>query len=908
MHIHKDSERVVAMNKHVSLEIVQEPHTRKKIYITFPFPYMNGRLHIGHGFTLIKGDILAKYKRMNGYDVLFPFAFHCTGMPIKAASDNLREELTSGKKGKQYSNMVKMGIPENEIPRFIDPTYFFEYFPKHAMSDLKKLQVSVDWTRSFITTNSNPYYSKFVQWQFNKLRDKGLVYFGSRHVIWSTKNNQACSDHARASGEGVKPKKYGLIFLKLLTRNVFQEKFSKEFEFPKEFPKELYISVMTSDTSNAQSDTQSNTMTVTHLEINPNHEFICVKLADGKFVIMNEWCATNCSFQNFMPEFGSNAVNSSIFNIKGSFLVGMQCGDDVSNALEIKPNSHIKPYKGSGIVFKKNNDNNDIKEIHVTKRDYYEPADKVVARSGDRCIVAYGDGWFLKYSDESWKTQTIQAIETHMTELSLIVKEMLIGTVKSFQDKTFSRSKETTLGTEIPWEQEYYIDSLSDSTVYMMYYTICNFLHTDINGQTLNEKYNINASQMTYDVWDFIFLDGVSLPKKCGIDESVLYEMQKEFQYWYPLDMRISAKDLLSNHLPFCLMHHLAILGKDMIPRNIFINGYLTINNNKMSKSVGNFVTLRDAIEKYTVDATRFTLADSGDDINDGMFDPGTATTMIDKLQQKIEWTMANYPNKDLSQKHRDGYFKHIDTMFHEQMQMCLKNAKESYEQYRFKRVCHWAFNELDRIRKNYENWCTSIGMHSDLIRKYVEVQTLFLAPIIPNYCGNIWNNLLKKKDCILDAEFPVVHDYSENIIDKCMFWENIWKDIHHQLNFAEKKKIAVKCISLEFVRNVPQWHRIVSDIMNDDTKDKREKIKNVSAFIGKQKINKKEKKKIIGSIAKNGCLDLTSFVFKDSEFQEMVKLMNDNIQTFTLVYKISDERDDLLPNKAKVILIKKKE
>jgi tRNA synthetases class I (I, L, M and V) len=52
--------------------------------VTFPYPYMNGVLHIGHAFSLTKAVFRAQYERHLGKNVLFPFAFHCTGMPIQA--------------------------------------------------------------------------------------------------------------------------------------------------------------------------------------------------------------------------------------------------------------------------------------------------------------------------------------------------------------------------------------------------------------------------------------------------------------------------------------------------------------------------------------------------------------------------------------------------------------------------------------------------------------------------------------------------------------------------------------------------------------------------------------------------------------------------------------------------------
>jgi leucyl-tRNA synthetase len=50
---------------------------------TFPYPYMNGSLHLGHGFTVSKIEFATGFQRMLGKRALFPVGFHCTGMPIK---------------------------------------------------------------------------------------------------------------------------------------------------------------------------------------------------------------------------------------------------------------------------------------------------------------------------------------------------------------------------------------------------------------------------------------------------------------------------------------------------------------------------------------------------------------------------------------------------------------------------------------------------------------------------------------------------------------------------------------------------------------------------------------------------------------------------------------------------------
>ena len=70
-----------------------EDISKPKFMATFPYPYMNGRLHLGHVFTISKAAFAVFYERLKGKQALFPFAFHCTGMPIKACADRLKREL-----------------------------------------------------------------------------------------------------------------------------------------------------------------------------------------------------------------------------------------------------------------------------------------------------------------------------------------------------------------------------------------------------------------------------------------------------------------------------------------------------------------------------------------------------------------------------------------------------------------------------------------------------------------------------------------------------------------------------------------------------------------------------------------------------------------------------------------------
>ena len=97
------------------------------------------------------------------------------------------------------------------------------------------------------------------------------------------------------------------------------------------------------------------------------------------------------------------------------------------------------------------------------------------------------------------------------------------------------------------------------------------------------------------EVWDAVLL-GKPLPEGHAFPAEALARMRTEFDFWYPFDMRASGKDLIQNHLTFCLYNHTAIFPEDKWPRSMRTNGHLMLNSEKMSKSTGNFMTLRQAI------------------------------------------------------------------------------------------------------------------------------------------------------------------------------------------------------------------------------------------------------------------------------------------------------------------------
>ncbi|CAB4299827.1 unnamed protein product [Prunus armeniaca] len=79
--------------------------------------------------------------------------------------------------------MRSLGLSDSEITKFCEESEWLNFFPPMAMEDLKAFGLGCDWSRSFITTDRNPYFDKFVGWQMRKLKDMDKVVKVKRYAI-----------------------------------------------------------------------------------------------------------------------------------------------------------------------------------------------------------------------------------------------------------------------------------------------------------------------------------------------------------------------------------------------------------------------------------------------------------------------------------------------------------------------------------------------------------------------------------------------------------------------------------------------------------------------------------------------------------------------------------------------------
>ena len=162
-----------------------------------------------------------------------------------------------------------------------------------------------------------------------------------------------------------------------------------------------------------------------------------------------------------------------------------------------------------------------------------------------------------------------------------------------------------------------------------------------------------------------------------------LARMRREFEFWYPVDMRVSGKDLIPNHLTMSLYNHAAVWQDDpaKYPRSIFCNGHVQVDAEKMSKSKGNFIGLLQACEKWCADATRFACADAGDGILNANFDTTIADRSILSLTAELEWARAALAGsaKDASMRLAGAAATWLDAWFANEMNRLVLAVTEAW-------------------------------------------------------------------------------------------------------------------------------------------------------------------------------------------------------------------------------------
>ena len=766
---------------------------RPKYYLTVAYPYPNSPQHIGHGRTYTLTDVHARYRRMQGYNVLFPMGWHYTGTPVIAMVERLKArdpELLE-----TFLNLYN--IPEDRLHELETPVGMATYFAEEIKAGMRRMGFSIDWRREFTTID--PYYSRFIEWQFEKLRQRGYITQGSHPVGWCPGCGNPVGQHDTVGDKEPEIEDFTVI------------KFRR------------------GDTYYPAATLRPETVFgVTNMWLNPDSLYVEVTV-DGESWVVSAEAANKLQFLGHEVEIVSEFLGNKLI---GASLTNPMTGEETP----ILPASFVDPKNATGVVmsvpahapfdhvaleqlkkspkkfFKRYNlkerevaklkpvslielpgwgespavdivekmgitDQEDPRLEKATREIYsqefhngrlrgntgqytglpverakdavrndmvadgrattmYELIEPVQCRCGSDVLVKiFENQWFINYGDQAWKELAHENLDA-MEIIPLELRREYVHVIDWLIGKACARN--VGLGTPLPWAPDWIIEALSDSTIYMAYYTVIkDIVRLSLDAEKLDEGF-----------WNYLFLgigDAAEVAEAVETPVEELEGMRTQFEYFYPLDARHSGRDLIPNHLTFMIFNHDAIFPRENWPKGIVVNGSVLMEGQKMSKSLNNIIPLATAIDRFGTDPLRLALMITAEPLKDADFSPELVKSMADNLERFHNRVMeiASGPVEDGAELTK------IDLWILSRLQHYISEANEAMDEMKVRKTIHAALYDLNhdlnwymkRVETQMDQSERKKAIQS-VLRTIVDAQVRLLVPFTPHLCEEIWESM----------------------------------------------------------------------------------------------------------------------------------------------------------------------
>ena len=654
-----------------------EPDSRPKKFITVAYPYPNSPQHIGHGRTYTLADVHARFLRMRGYNVLFPMGFHYTGTPVLGMAKRIEAQEKEILDGLRYTYKV----PEDAIRTFVEPVKIADYFHEEIKAGMVEMGYSIDWRREFTTIT--PGYQKFVEWQITALRDRGRIIQGSHPVGWCPRDQNPVSQHDTMGD--VEPKIDGKNYL--VKFKVEGKVFPVTTLRPETIfgitnlwinPDATYKRIEADGEEWVVSEQCAEKLGFLGKDVKVVGDVRGMELAGKGATAPHDGSKIPILQAGFVdPGIGTGLVMSVPAHAPKDYqaLADLKAGGDEA-ATRIEPVGIIET-EGYGKVPARDvcerrgiTNQSDprleeatnelyLKEFTAGRlnsrcgafaqecvesgrekvREWLQESGALEAfpvlengpircRCGAECVVkVLNDQWFLDYGDSQWKDLAKECLAS-MSILPSNIRTEFGDVVDWLHERACARQQ--GLGTRLPWDTDWIVESLSDSVIYMAYYTVARF----VNDGT------IPPDKMTRAFFDHVFLgkgDASAASAASGIGEDAIRKARQEYSYFYPVDSRHSGRDLVQNHLAFFVLNHVAIFQKESWPKEIVVNGSVMMDGSKMSKSMGNIIPLRAAIREHGADPIRLAIISSAELLQDADFNAESVSGMQARLESLLK-------------------------------------------------------------------------------------------------------------------------------------------------------------------------------------------------------------------------------------------------------------------------------
>jgi len=766
---------------------------KRKYFLTVAYPYPNSPQHVGHGRTYTLADVHARYKRMNNYNVLFPMGFHYTGTPIVSMSQRIKSndlELIQ-----TFQQIYK--IPDDIISNFKEPKKIASYFHQEIKQGMNEMGYSIDWRREFTTIDKG--YSKFISWQFRNLKKNGLIVQGSHPVGWCPQDQNPVSQHDTVGDIEPDLIEYVLVKfkfedqyvvptatlrpetifgvtnlwinpdIKYVIAQVNNEKWiiTKEAARKMEF---LNASVTLISEINGSDLIGKSVFDEQRKQQVPIFPASFVDPNNGTGIVMSVPAHAPYDYQalvdlrkddNTLRKYNitgnvvpikiiqTDAYPSNESSAAETIVISYSIRDQNDPKLEEATNKLYSDEFHNGKVLPDIDEIGNLSVIEARETikakiisqgigtTMYELKNAVKCRCGTTCVVKLlTNQWFINYGDENWKKLAYELIDK-MEILPEEIRQEFTNVIDWLKERACARK--SGMGTKLPWDNEWIIESLADSVIYMAYYLLSR--HISNNQDLQNNEDKVLADNLNDNFFDYVLLgknDPDIVAKESKISIQLLEKIKNEFVYFYPVDSRHSGRDLVPNHLAFFIFNHAAIFPKDKWPKQIVVNGSVLMEGKKMSKSLGNIIPLRHAIEEYGADSIRLTMLASAEILQDSDF----SFDLVKGIRAKLFEIYRNInAHLDVFRVQSSLDVDLEDVWISSRLQNVIVDTTSAIEKFRIREALHNILYLMDNDLEWYEKrkLAKNKSIFNSYLKEFIETRIKLLSPFAPYFCEEVW-------------------------------------------------------------------------------------------------------------------------------------------------------------------------
>jgi leucyl-tRNA synthetase len=790
-----------------------DPDSRRpKYFVTAAYPYPNSPQHIGHARTYTIADANARFHRMKGFNTLYPMGFHYTGTPLYAMAKRLSQNDPE-----IIQTFTKTYlIPPAKLNGLKEPKKMADYFHDDIKKGMIEIGFSVDWRREF--TTADRLYNRFIQWHFRWLNQHGYITKGTHPVAWcpNDKNPVGVVDIQGGIepeiGEShlVKFESDGTIYPTSTLRpetifgvtNIWVNP-DAQYALVRVDGEPWVISKEAVDTLEHQNHTVKVEREFSGIEllwktvINPMTKGT-VPILPADFVEPDNGTGLVMSVPGHAPydyqalielraRYESAPEHQIIEKIEPISIIRLDGfsefpAADMVKKFEIKGqddprleeatkelyskefhngimNDAAKPYSGMSVERAREAIVKDLTNLGKMSHVYELLNKPITCRCGTKLVVhVVNNQWFINYGDPEWKIHAHHCLND-MTILPEERRNEFNYTIDWLRERACARK--VGLGTKLPWDPEWTIEALSDSVIYMAYYILAKYLTKE---WVTFKKFEKDPDKLPDSFFNYIFLDEGSpetVSREAGVSRRILEAIHNEFIHFYPVDMRHSAKDLVSNHLSFYIFHHTALFPPNQWPRGIVANGFVLMGGDKMSKSLENIIPLRQAVAKFGADPLRIGVLATAELNQDTDFSETLTSTIQERLVNLISQS-----RKLGRKKTGKATYSTLDRWMLSRLNSVAQTATEAMERLRVREVVNIVLYHLENDAAWYQR---RLGPkvkgdgRNHVLRQVFDTKARILAPLAPHVAEEMWA-ALGNKGLVAKAEWPKAND---KLVDK---------------------------------------------------------------------------------------------------------------------------------------------